>query len=131
MIDIREELARGERDVSPYTQLQRSLRESCVYVSPQPRTLANKRRPRVRHSVCLLLVVLAALFIITLAVSLFALIAKLLYHNALAFSSATTQLLPTTTLTPSTTYHFYSLHNDNVTPSILSQRTVPYILYLT
>ena len=115
---MRAELARGEGDKSPDTQTERSPSESCVYVSPEPRTLANERRPRVRRSVCLLFVLLSTLFVVTLAVSLFALVlAMLFYQNTLAFSSATTPLFPTTTSTPSTTY-------ITSTPHIMTTSTV-------
>ena len=103
---MRTELAFGEGNESPDTQSEMTQPESCVYVSPETRTLAIERRPRVRCSVCvllILLVLLAALFIITVAVSLFALIALLHYQNALAGSSATTPLLRFTTSTVATT----------------------------
>ena len=106
MTDMNTQLAIGQGNESPDMQSESSPPESCVYVSPESRTLAiESRSGRVRCSVCVLLVLvvlLAALFIITLAVSLFAIIALLQYQNALAFSSAATPLLPTTTSTAST-----------------------------
>ena len=103
MTDMSAELARREGNESPNTQSERSPPGSYVNVSPEPRTLAIERQPRVRRSVCVLLVVLAALFIITLPIS-GALIALHYYQNALAVFSATTPLPPFTTSTASTTY---------------------------
>ena len=85
------ELSRGEGHESRDSQSERSPPGSCVYVSPESRTLASERRSRVRRGVCLLLVlfvVLASLFVITLAIS-GALIVLLLYQNALATTSTT------------------------------------------
>ena len=78
-----------------------------MYVSPEQRTLASERQSRMRRDVCVLFVVLAALFVITLAISLFALIG-LLYQNALAGSFATTPFLPFTTSTLATTTFSYT-----------------------
>ena len=87
MAEMRSEVASGEGSESPDTQSERSSPESCVYVSPEPRTLKIERRPHVRRRVWVLLVLLAALLIITLAFSLIALIALLHYPNALAHVS--------------------------------------------
>ena len=89
MTEMSAEVARGEGNQPFDKQSKSSPPGSCVYVSPEPRTLEMERRPRVRRCVCVLLILVAALFIITLAVSLFALIALLHYQNALDFSLTT------------------------------------------
>ena len=77
MTDMSAEHARGKGNESPDTQSERWPPGSCMYVSPEPQTLATERQPRVRRSVCVLLVLFATLFIITLAVSLCVIIALL------------------------------------------------------
>ena len=93
MTEMRNEFAREKEYESPDRQLERSPSGSSVYESSEQQTVAIERRSRVHRSVCVLLVLLAALFVIILAVSLFALIALLLYPIPVASLSSTTPLI--------------------------------------
>ena len=88
MTELRNELAIGEENESLGTVTESSPSGSSVYESPEVGTEIEPRA-RVHRCVWVLLLLLAALGIITLVISLFVIIGWLLYQNNLPSTSIT------------------------------------------